>query len=298
MPRAVSPESWQQVSNLGIQPSCSASPADNLNPDQHTASELGNLSRPSHSIIDDQHAIQGLVYDQRRHSGSCGAESGDLKLKLERIGSASSGGRNPQFGGIDSDGSHLDCDCPICQAEADGEFGPAFLCFDGHHLELEDEFAFSLCETREEWERQQEDYRKFSVEMDRKARKRAAGGADDGDAFVGSAWQTSYVNWEALAGDGASPQEVLWALAFPLAELVSDLQSRSDGAEFFKSLNGAYADLRASQDAVARNSAAEQFRESLERVTGNFPELTPKCADLQSRLDEVLRRLSASGSHR
>jgi hypothetical protein len=194
---------------------------------------------------------------------------------------------------VTSDGSHLDCDCPICQAEADGAFGggPAFLCFDGHHLELEDEFAFSMCETREEWERQQEDYRKFSEEMDRKAAERGASGEDAGDPLAGSAWQSSFVNWEALAGADASPQQALWAIAFPLAELVSDLRSRSDGAEFFNSLNEAYANLRTSQDPVARDSAAEQFRESLERVSGNFPELISKCADLQSRLDEILRRL-------
>ena len=40
--------------------------------------------------------------------------------------------------------SHLIDDCPLCQAQASGEFGPMFMCFDRHHLELEDEFAFSL----------------------------------------------------------------------------------------------------------------------------------------------------------
>lgn len=33
-----------------------------------------------------------------------------------------------------------------------GRFGPSFLWFDGHHLELEDEFAFSLIACRDEWE--------------------------------------------------------------------------------------------------------------------------------------------------
>jgi hypothetical protein len=32
-----------------------------------------------------------------------------------------------------------------------GRFGPSFLWFDGHHLELEDEFAFSLISCPEEW---------------------------------------------------------------------------------------------------------------------------------------------------
>ncbi|MCO6457419.1 MAG: hypothetical protein J5I93_19130 [Pirellulaceae bacterium] len=55
-----------------------------------------------------------------------------------------------------ADGSHLDCECPICQSLADRRFGPGFVGFDGHHLELEDEFAFSLCESREEWQEERE----------------------------------------------------------------------------------------------------------------------------------------------
>ena len=89
-----------------------------------------------------------------------------------------------------SDGSHLDCDCPICQAEAEGEFGPSFLWFDGHHLELEDEFAFSLCETREEWDREQEEHRNFAEKMDQKYREEAAAG-DAADPPAGSVWRSS-----------------------------------------------------------------------------------------------------------
>jgi hypothetical protein len=193
---------------------------------------------------------------------------------------------------VTSDGSHLDCDCPICQAMAAGEFGPTFMWFDGHHLELEEEFAFSLFETRAEWEREQEEYRKFSEEMDRKARERAAAGADAADPPGGSAWQTSFVNWDALAGSDVSPGRALLMLGFPLAELVGDLQNRPGGADLLRSLNAAYGGLRTSQDAVARDSAAQEFRDALEAVGGTFSDLTAKCADLQSRLDEVLRRLS------
>ncbi len=193
---------------------------------------------------------------------------------------------------VTSDGSPLDCDCPICQAQADGEFGPAFLCFDGHHLELEEEFAFSLCETRAEWEQQQEEYRQFSEEMERKACERAAAGGDAADPLADSVWQTSFVDWETMAGSDSSPRQVLLALSFPLAELVSDLQNRPDGADLLRALNGAYGGLRASQDAIAAKSAAQEFRDALEAVCGRFSGLTGKCADLQGRLDEVLRRLS------
>ena len=43
----------------------------------------------------------------------------------------------------------IDCDCPICNMMADGMFGVGFNSIDGHHLELDDEFAFSMHETRE-----------------------------------------------------------------------------------------------------------------------------------------------------
>jgi hypothetical protein len=193
---------------------------------------------------------------------------------------------------ITSDGSDLDHDCPICQAQAAGEFGPAFWCFDGHHLELEDEFAFSLCETRAEWEREQEEYRRFSEKMDREDRERAAKGEDSADGPADSVWQTSYVNWDALTASDAPPRQLLHALGFPLAELTVDLRNHDEDASLMRSLNDAYGCLRASQDAVATNSAAREFRDRLEQVAGKLPSLTAKCADLQSRLDEVLRRLS------
>ena len=188
---------------------------------------------------------------------------------------------------VASDGSHLFDDCPICQAEADGAFGfgPAFMSIDGCHLELEDEFAFSLCETREEWDRQQEDDRRMSEEIDRKQRERAARGedAEGGDDPV---WRTSHIDWDGLADRGGNPRT---ALAFPLAELVGELQRRPDGADLHEALNRAYGELRRSQDAVGEDSAAQGLRDALEAVCAKFADLTPRCADLQGRLDEVLR---------
>jgi hypothetical protein len=59
-----------------------------------------------------------------------------------------------------ADGTHLDCECPVCRMISDDHemFYPTFAFFDGHHLETEGEFAFSLCETREEWEEQEAAY--------------------------------------------------------------------------------------------------------------------------------------------
>ncbi len=41
-------------------------------------------------------------------------------------------------------------DCPLCQEMAKGEFGPGFWHLDG--CNMDDDFAFSFCRTREEWE--------------------------------------------------------------------------------------------------------------------------------------------------
>jgi hypothetical protein len=193
---------------------------------------------------------------------------------------------------IASDGSPVDPDCPICQSLAEGEFGPAFLGFDGHHLELEDEFAFSLCRTREEWEREQEDYRRFAEEMDRKREERAAAGEDATGLGAESAWQTSFVDWDAGADADRSPLEARLALGFPLAELVSDLRDRPGGVDLLRSLNRAFAGFRRSNDAILAQVAGREFCQLLEAVARQFPDLTAKCADLQSRVDEVLRQLS------
>ena len=49
---------------------------------------------------------------------------------------------------------------------SDGAFGGGFTAIDGHLLELDDEFAFSTKETREEWEEQQREFARFAAEME------------------------------------------------------------------------------------------------------------------------------------
>jgi hypothetical protein len=48
--------------------------------------------------------------------------------------------------------SPFDDDCPYCQAMASANLGPGFWHLDGHNMD--DDFAFSFCRTREEWEEQ------------------------------------------------------------------------------------------------------------------------------------------------
>jgi hypothetical protein len=191
---------------------------------------------------------------------------------------------------VTSDGSHLDCDCPICQAEADGIFGPgpAFMWFDGHRLELEDEFAFSLTESREEWEAEQQSSLEFAKEMDAKiAERQRAESQGDADA---SAWRTSYVDWDSAFSPDAPRSMVVLAIGFRVAELVTDLKDRPQGRPHLDSLNQAYAAFRLAQSDLAERSAAGELAQRLEQVARAFPDLVGKSADLQSRLDEMLRR--------
>jgi hypothetical protein len=70
-----------------------------------------------------------------------GKPADDIASERERI---------PLIAGPDA--HILDCDCPICLAMAGASMGPCYLFHDAHHLELDDEFAFSMCETYDEWE--------------------------------------------------------------------------------------------------------------------------------------------------
>ncbi len=47
----------------------------------------------------------------------------------------------------------IDCDCPLCRLQSTQAdlFGPTFLHCDAFELEMEQQFAFSLCESRREW---------------------------------------------------------------------------------------------------------------------------------------------------
>ena len=193
---------------------------------------------------------------------------------------------------IISQGAHFDCDCPICRAEADGLFGssPMFMWFDGHQLELENEFAFSLCESEQEWLAERQSAREFTQKF---AVSRDAEGNDADhhtSLFKDSVWETSYVDWNHVTSGERSTQESLFTLAFPVAELVTQVKTRPRGRPHVDSLNQAYDQLRRAGDNIAARSAAGHLCETLEGLASAYPDLTPRCADLQSHIDEVVRR--------
>lgn len=194
---------------------------------------------------------------------------------------------------IVSQGEHLDCDCPICRAEADGVFGsgPMFLWFDGHHLEMEDEFAFSFADSYKEWKSQQDSYQEFAAKMERERASTESLPGEDQEPLGDSVWKSTFVDWDQVASTDSSPKHSLFALAFPIAELVCDLKARSQEQEQVRALNDAYDDLRRADDVISAGLRAGRLCETLEEICRTYPELTPKCADLQSHIDDVLRRL-------
>lgn len=192
--------------------------------------------------------------------------------------------RVPQLAGDGEEGHMIDCDCPICQMMAEGAFGPCFLSFDGHHLELDDEFAFSLCETREQWEMQQQEFAEMSAAIDQGMAEQVEKERTEPADELASVWQGSYVADE-LPGD---PLGHL-GISFRLADIIGDMKARSAAQADIDALNQAFGVYRhAGQE--QRSKATERFKNTLEKMAQRHPFLISRAADLQSTLDDLLRR--------
>lgn len=189
-------------------------------------------------------------------------------------------------------GTHLDCDCPICRQMASGDFGPMFMGFDGHHLELEGEFAFSLCPTREAWEAQQAEWNSgVSIDNDEDDDNDGEEVAvnDEVDEEGKSVWQSSYVNWDLVSREGYASPLVRSAIVFLVAEIIGDLKGLPQGQPFREALNETCDQFGTAKSETAIREAARELCRHLERTGRSFPQCISKCADLQSRIDEVMR---------
>jgi len=181
----------------------------------------------------------------------------------------------------------VDCDCPICEMMADGMFGIGFTSLDGHHLDLDGEFAFSMYETREEWQEMLQEYEDFSASMERK--RSIAQAAEEaqaetqGDEF-GSVW-SGVGSDEPIPGDSSGHL----GFAFLLAEVVSILKNNDAPKSTIRELNESFTAYRTS-DSSELLEAARRLKNVLQALNDQHPELISKAADLQSRIDEQLRK--------
>ncbi len=181
-----------------------------------------------------------------------------------------------------------DCDCPLCNMMESGMFGVGFDILDGHHLELDGEFAFSKCESYEEWQEEQGEWTEMSMEMDCElegCESREADGEAEQDEFA-SAWSSPMTDGP-LPGDRFGQMK----LAFRLTEIISDLESASAPRELIKNLNVSFREYYQSESSQ-REVAKRRFSSHLDATGQRYPMLVPKVADFQSQVDEFERAIA------
>jgi hypothetical protein len=181
--------------------------------------------------------------------------------------------------------SHIiDCDCPICEMMASDMFGPSFRSYDGYMLEMDNDFAFSMFDTLEEWEQEQRDYAELSAKIDADIARRKELGINDSDEFQ-SAWKTTYVADGIIPGDRGGHLST----AFFVAELVSTLKQEGVDQSDVDLLNAAFRTYRTADSPESAQSATDAFKQTLNDLAKRHEFLVSRNADLQSRIDEQLR---------
>ncbi len=218
-------------------------------------------------------AMEDILADWRMSPFEDG-ESPEEIIRCERI-------RIPL---VSTGGHMIDCDCPICQMMASESFGPSICGFDGHSLDVDDDFAFSIHATHEAWDAQQKDYAEMNarIEADRKRREELGEDAEDP---LGSPWKSTFIGEERIPGDGFGHL----GMAFLVAELVGWLKSADADQSDIDVLNGAFRDYRTASRPDEQATFAESFKHVLEQLAAKHPDLVSRSADLQSRIDERLR---------
>ncbi len=178
----------------------------------------------------------------------------------------------------------MDCDCPICQMMASESFGPSIRSFDGHSLDMDDDFAFSIHPTREAWEAQQREFEEMDAQIKADLKLKEERGEDAEDPFD-SPWKSTFIAEESIPGDRFGH----FSTAFQVAELVGWLKTAKAEQSEIDMLNAAFRDYRTAALPSQRVISAESFKNVLEQLAAKYGELTGRAADLQSRIDERQR---------
>lgn len=186
----------------------------------------------------------------------------------------------------------IDCDCPLCAMQADLP-GPVFWHLDG--CNMDEDFAFSFHRTREEWEAEQREYE----EQSRRFAELHAERQRLGVSYPGGGWADPDYVWKRSFFAPDSPDQPavfrLFAIGSHLGELIVDLKTPTEERQLIDRLNRDFGNLREisqSSDFASADSLIEpvldRFDETLADVARARPDLEPKCADLQSRLQRFL----------
>lgn len=179
----------------------------------------------------------------------------------------------------------VSCDCPICQMMHSGEMGVGITMLAGRQLEVDGEFAFSIHETMDAWQRQQRENEQLRLKIEQTSAERAAkDAADSGDDELESVWKSSVVQGE-IPGDSRGHI----SLAFRLAEIVSQLQSLSAPKPLIREINQRFRAYRRSAT-LDLNMERQFLFSSLEVTADQFPPIRDQVADFQSLVLEYERR--------
>ena len=203
--------------------------------------------------------------------------------------------------GFDEPGAkhETDCDCPICEMMNDGLFGVGFVNYDGYSLEMDNEFAFSMYETREEWESDSLGFVDYDFDDMDESDDWAGEDADDDladqvdvdddlDEDLKPVWSGIQSRDELPGGNLPGDTSGHLLMAFMLSELTGNMQGNDAPQHEIDSLNQGFKAMRKSVGSERRELAAS-FKNKLEELTTKYPSLTPKIADFQSMIDESVR---------
>ena len=209
------------------------------------------------------------------------------------------------------------CNCPICQFAASGGMGTEYIIYDGHQLELDEDFAFSLFATREEWEEEnpfanededEEDEFPLVDELGDELGGGSEGELKDSEEMVSSksrpngsrdeleerVWRTNTPEENELPGTNG--QQL--GFAFLFAEFTSEVdclaKSRQQTQHEIEQMVRMLGVFRLAVELNNEKSAkqiSQVIQQIMERFAAEFPQLVPRVADLTSRLDDEIRKI-------
>jgi hypothetical protein len=169
-----------------------------------------------------------------------------------------------------------------------GEFGPMFWHLDG--CNMDEDFAFSYHNTREEYEQEQREWEEHSRKYNEEHADELAALRAKQEASI---WKTSYFDQHSMVTGKPGPGVWIMGLGMHVAELSEDLKAadrsdlRGDLNQFFDNLHEAY---RHQPELV--EPTAQRLTDCLLSVSQVCPELALKCEDLQNQLAEFSSTLN------
>lgn len=196
--------------------------------------------------------------------------------------------------GMSAKESIIDPDCPCCQMAAELP-GPAFWGLDSAHFD--DDFAFDIYRTREEWEEEQRYRDEQSRKWDAERAEREALGVSYETEAQEPIWSRSFV----AEGTDIPIGVRVFSVGCRLAEIIASLRAVPESQFRIDALNRAFGNLREvlqTEDASLAESLLDpvlsKFDATLEETAAEVASAESKCTSLRGELKHLLK----PGKHR